>query len=82
LREAGQELALLGTALTGRVGARPIGFVGGVLALPGIRQAIAEALADAEVVFPEADAALAAARMQTSASTEWRAALAGNTGLA
>lgn len=82
LASAGRELALMGSALTGRVGSRPIGFVGGVLALPGIRQAIAEALAGHEVVFPEADAALAAARMQTGASTEWRAALAGNTGLA
>lgn len=82
LASAGRELALMGSALVGRVGSRPIGFVGGVLALPGIRQAIAEALAGHEVVFPEADAALAAARMQTSASTEWRAVLAGNTGLA
>ncbi|MBO9590335.1 N-acetylglucosamine kinase [Devosia sp.] len=82
LASAGRELALMASALTGRVGSRPIGFVGGVLALPGIRQAIVEALAGHEVVFPEADAALAAARMQTSASTEWRAALAGNTGLA
>ena len=82
LASAGHELALMGSALTGRVGQRPIGFVGGVLALPGIRQAIAEALAGHEVVFPEADAALAAARMQTGASTEWRAALMGNTGLA
>lgn len=82
LASAGRELALMGSALTGRVGSRPIGFVGGVLALPGIRQAIAEALAGHEVVFPEADAALAAARMQTSVSSEWRAALAGNTGLA
>jgi glucosamine kinase len=82
LVSAGRELALMGSALTGRVGQRPIGFVGGVLALPGIRAAIVEALAGSEVIFPEADAALAAARMQTSASMEWRAALAGNKGLA
>src|SRR5690606_6877281 len=50
LTSAGRELALLGSALTGRVGARPIGFVGGVLALPGIRAAIAEALAGHVVV--------------------------------
>ncbi|HWV21611.1 MAG TPA: hypothetical protein VN036_11330, partial [Devosia sp.] len=71
-----------GAALVGRVGQRPIGFVGGVLALPGIRQAIAEALAGHEVVFPEVDAALAAARMQTGGSEEWRAVLMGNSGLA
>ncbi|CAN7567575.1 N-acetylglucosamine kinase [Devosia sp. LjRoot3] len=82
LASAGRELALMGSALTGRVGQRPIGFVGGVLALPGIRQAIVEALAGHEVIFPEADAALAAARMQTDVSSEWRAALAGNSGLA
>lgn len=82
LTSAGRELALLGSALTGRVGARPIGFVGGVLALPGIRAAIAEALAGHVVVFPEADAALAAARMRTGASGEWRAVLVGNKGLA
>lgn len=82
LTSAGRELALMGSALTARVGQRPIGFVGGVLALPGIRQAIIEALAGHEVIFPEADAALAAARMWTSASLEWRAVLAGNKGLA
>lgn len=82
LTAAGRELALLGEALTGRVGSRPIGFVGGVLALPGIRESIVAALAGHEVIFPEADAALAAARMQTSASVEWRAVLAGNSGLA
>ena len=82
LADAGRELAKLGEALTGRVGSRPIGFVGGVLALPGIRDAIVEALAGNEVIFPEADAALAAARMQTEVSVEWRAVLAGNKGLA
>lgn len=82
LVSAGRELALLGAALTGRVGRRPIGFVGGVLALPGIREAILEALAGHDVIFPQADAALAAARMQTAMSSEWRAALMGNKGLA
>lgn len=82
LAEAGKELALLGEALAGRAGMRPIGFVGGVLALPGIRGAIETALARHEVMFPEVDAALAAARMQTNIGAVWRAVLAGNSGLA
>jgi glucosamine kinase len=82
LKDAGTELALLGVALGKRVGTRPIGFVGGVLRLPLITDAIRAALPDADLRFPQVDAALAAARMQTSASDDWRAALKGNTRLA
>ena len=81
LSSAGRELALMGGALGKRVGRRPIGFIGGVLGLPLVRSAIEEALAGEELRFPAADAALAAARMQTVLA-DWRAVLAGNRGLA
>lgn len=82
LAEAGRELALLGEALVGRIGKRPISFVGGVLGLPGICAAIEAALAGHEVKFPTADAALAAGRMQTGAMETWRTVLKTNAGLA
>jgi len=82
LAEAGQELASMAKALAGRVGERPIAFVGGVLALPGMRTSITAALPDSVVRFPEADAALVAARMRTPRMAEWLTVLQANRGLA
>lgn len=80
LVEAGRELARMGQALTGRIGRRPIGFVGGVLGLPEVRKAIEATLAGQELTFPGTDAALAAARLHMPASAHWRAVLAGSGG--
>lgn len=64
LRDAGRELALLGTALVARAGRRPIGFVGGVLKLnPVIEDEIRRALAGHDLRFVETDAALTAANL-------------------
>lgn len=77
LRRAGNELGQLGLALVARAGERPIGFVGGVLGLhPLIAQGIRQSLAGRAVLMLEADAALAAARLQATGDRRWREALA------
>ncbi|MFD1254075.1 BadF/BadG/BcrA/BcrD ATPase family protein [Devosia equisanguinis] len=79
LTEAGRELAALARALTARAGTKPIGFVGGVLGLHrSVVEAISAQLADQVVLFPEADAALAAAQMFGPQKADWRALLAAN----
>lgn len=76
LADAGRELAGLARALGARAGARPVGFIGGVLKLhPVIGETIAAELAGMELRFPEADAALAAARLHLPEGAAWRAAL-------
>lgn len=72
LAAAGQELARIATALERRVGPRPLGFVGGVFRLPGVKAAVISALAEEDVRFPETDAALAAARIGAGVLGEWR----------
>ncbi|OEO32737.1 hypothetical protein VW23_010085 [Devosia insulae DS-56] len=67
LRAAGGELAQLALALIGRAGERPIAFVGRVIDLhPALREAAVEALAGRTVRFAQADAALAAARLDVA----------------
>ncbi|KQX43073.1 hypothetical protein ASD04_03765 [Devosia sp. Root436] len=83
LREAGAELAELAKALIARAGSRPIGFTGGVLALhPLIVEAIREHLAGHDVRLVGADAALAAARLQTVGNAGWRQILAARSSIA
>jgi len=77
LRAAGGELAQLALALVARAGPRPIGFVGGVLGLhPVVGEEIRRVLAGHELRFVQAEAALAAARLQTGQETGWRRILA------
>ncbi|MFD2649442.1 BadF/BadG/BcrA/BcrD ATPase family protein [Devosia albogilva] len=72
LEQAGTELALLAKALAARVGERPVGFIGGVLRLhPAILASIRASLGP-ELRLLEADASLAAARLQTRAGGGWR----------
>lgn len=72
LRQAGVELARLAQALVKRVGPRPIGFIGGVLALhPAISDEIHAALGDGDVRLLSADASLAAARLQAGGNEAW-----------
>lgn len=72
LREAGAELALLAKALIARAGKKPIGFIGGVLALhPIIVAEIRRQLEGREVRLVNADAALAAARLQALGTSGW-----------
>jgi N-acetylglucosamine kinase-like BadF-type ATPase len=77
LREAGAELALLADALIARAGEKPIGFIGGVLALhPIIVAEIRNRLEGREVRLVNADAALAAARLQAVGTGGWLGVLA------
>ena len=72
LEQAGAELALLAKALTARIGERPVGFIGGVLRLhPAILDSVRASLGT-ELRLLEADASLAAARLQTLADARWR----------
>ena len=72
LREAGAELAALAGALIARAGERPVGFIGGVLALhPVIAVEIRHRLAGLEVRQLDADASLAAARLQIVQRDGW-----------
>ena len=72
LREAGAELSLLAGALVERAGEKPIGFIGGVLALhPIIVAEIRRQLEGHEVRLLSADAALAAARLQAVGTSGW-----------
>ena len=74
IEDAGRELAGLAKALVARAGEKPVGFIGGVLALhPAVTEAIAAELAGADLRFPSADAALAAARLPLPAGAGWRA---------
>jgi len=76
LEQAGAELALLGRALVARIGELPIGFIGGVLRLhPAIPAAIRVSLPGSDVRLLDADASLAAARLQTIGEPGWRAIL-------
>lgn len=77
LRAAGAELAGLVEALMARVGARPAGFIGGVLALhPLIEEEIRRRLGD-DVRLLSADASLAAARLQAVDPQGWRRVIEG-----
>ena len=76
LQRAGEELANLALALIARAGKRPAGFIGGVLCLhPLIAETIREQLAGIEVRMLDGEAALAAARLQTSDDPSWRETL-------
>ncbi len=74
LEDAGRELAMMAEALLARAGPRPIGFIGGVLALPVLGDAIRTGLPGHDVRFVEADAALAGARLFLSGGP-WRASM-------
>ncbi|MBP0652085.1 hypothetical protein J8J40_33990, partial [Mycobacterium tuberculosis] len=64
LQAAGSELAELALRLVGRAGARPVAVVGRLPSLhPAIGAAIADRLVGIPVSYPEADAALHAARL-------------------
>ena len=77
LQRAGAELAGLAQALIARVGKRPLGFAGGVLNLhPVIAGEIRLQLAGHEIRLVDADASLAAARLQASGNERWRRLLA------
>lgn len=77
LSAAGAELAELAKALIARAGDRPIRFVGGVLQLhPAIFKEITRALAGRDVRRADADAALAAARLQAGGHAAWTDVLA------
>jgi N-acetylglucosamine kinase-like BadF-type ATPase len=77
LQRGGEELANLALALIARAGNRPVGFTGGVLGLhPLIVDTIRQQLAGIEVRLPDGEAALAAARLQTSSDASWRETLA------
>ena len=72
LCEAGAELALLADALIARVGDRPVGFIGGVLALhPVIVAEIRRRLVGRDIRLLHADASLAAARLQAIQPNGW-----------
>lgn len=78
LDSAGRELAALAKALVARTAPKPVSFIGGVLKLhPVVTSAIREELADLDVGFPLADAALTAARMHLPANAGWRSTFAG-----
>jgi glucosamine kinase len=71
LARAGRELARLGKALIGRVGERPLGFVGGVITLhPIIKSSLMAELPGQTIQFPQADAALFAAQWARRAAQE------------
>ncbi|MCR6673018.1 BadF/BadG/BcrA/BcrD ATPase family protein [Devosia ginsengisoli] len=77
LREAGGELAALAGALIARAGERTVGFIGGVLALhPVILAEIRLLLTGQEVRLLDADASLAAARLQALGTDGWIEVLA------
>ncbi|HTN63045.1 MAG TPA: BadF/BadG/BcrA/BcrD ATPase family protein [Devosia sp.] len=83
LHDAGIELARLAEALAGRAGARPIGFIGGVLALhPVLTEAIATRLTGHDITFTKAEASLAAARLRLPAGAHWRRVLETNASIA
>lgn len=73
LRDAGAELAQLIAALTARIGTRPAGFIGGVLALhPVIVEEIRNALPGGDIRLLGGDASLAAAQLQGRDPYGWR----------
>lgn len=69
MERVGEELARLGLALTKRTRKLPIGYVGGIVNLQGVKPALLEALAGHEVVFPQIDAAHHAALMARHSAT-------------
>ncbi|MGB3335881.1 MAG: BadF/BadG/BcrA/BcrD ATPase family protein [Devosia sp.] len=72
LREAGHELAALAGALIARVGERPIGFIGGVLALhPIVAAEIRRQLTSRDIRLVTGDASLAAAQLQVLRPHGW-----------
>ena len=78
LREAGQELAQLGSALLARAEDRPLRFIGGVLELhPLIFEEVLRMLDGREAVKATGDAALAAAQLQAGHRKAWTILLAG-----
>lgn len=82
LAEAGRELAGLARALMARAGKKPVGFIGGVLALdPVIEAEIRAALPGADLRFTAADAALAAARLNLPERAGQRQMLAARSSL-
>jgi glucosamine kinase len=68
MKQAGEELARLGLALVKRTQRLPIGYVGGIVTLEGVKPALLEALAGHDVVFPQIDAAHHAAMMARQAT--------------
>ena len=77
LAEAGTELARLAQALIARAGIRPIGLVGGAISLhPLIIEHMRRELTGREVRRLDADAGLAAARLQANGDPRWRQLLA------
>ncbi|MHA6692611.1 N-acetylglucosamine kinase [Devosia sp. A449] len=82
LRDAAAELARLAQALIARAGHHPVGVIGGVLKLhPLITEEIQRLLPDADIRLLNADAALAAAQLQTSSTPGWRQVLAARTSI-
>lgn len=83
LRQAGVELAGLATAMLTRVGKRPVRFVGGVLQLhPVIFAEIMRRLDGHDLRSADADAALAAAKVQAGGHQAWNDVLAVTSSLA
>jgi N-acetylglucosamine kinase-like BadF-type ATPase len=73
LRDAGSELALMGKALIGRAGKRPVGFIGGVLSVhPVIGEEIQRSLSGYDVRLVQADTALAAAQLNAGEAGRWK----------
>jgi len=68
MQRAGEELARLGLALVKRTQNLPIGYVGGVVNLEGVKPALLAALAGHDVIFPQIDAAHHAALMARAAA--------------
>jgi len=64
LADAGRELARLAQALSGRVGPRPVAFIGGIVSLhPVIVETLSASLPGTKLVFPRIDAAARAAAL-------------------
>jgi N-acetylglucosamine kinase-like BadF-type ATPase len=68
MKRAGEELARLGLALIGRTQKLPVGYVGGIVNLAGVKPALLDALAGHDVIFPKIDAAHHAALMARRAA--------------
>lgn len=77
LHKAAAELSELAKALQARAGSGPVAIIGGVLRLhPVIAADISRHLAGTQIIQPQIDSALAAARLQLGdAGAQWRALL-------
>lgn len=76
LEDAAGELAQLAQALGARIGWRPIGFVGGVMALhPSIEAGVRRQLQGQDVRLVHCDAALTAARLTLPDQAAWQQVL-------